>query len=71
MEIAGLGIAMIAISVLLLVWAFGSAQPGLWQVAYGTSVFEDLDTVDARFVVRGEQSPPADLAVVKPRGCRA
>ena len=31
------------------------------------SVFEDLDldTIDARFSVRGEQSPPADLAVVK------
>ena len=47
--------------------AVGLGATGLWLVAYGTSVFEDLDldTVDARFTVRGEQSPPPDLAVVK------
>jgi adenylate cyclase len=47
--------------------AVGFGATGLWLVAYGTSIFEDLDldTVDARFSVRGEQSPPADLAVVK------
>ncbi len=47
--------------------AVGLGATGLWLVAYGTSVFEDLDldTVDARFTVRGEQSPPSDLAVVK------
>ena len=47
--------------------AVGLGATGLWLVAYGTGVFEelDLDTVDARFSVRGEQSPPSDLAVVK------
>src|ERR687897_931749 len=47
--------------------AVGLGATGLWLVAYGTSVFEDLDldTVDARFSVRGEQTPPSDLAVVK------
>ena len=47
--------------------AVGLGATGLWLVAYGTSVFDDLDldTVDARFTVRGEQSPPSDLAVVK------
>ena len=47
--------------------AVGLGATGLWLIAYGTSVFEDLDldTVDARFTVRGEQSPPSDLAVVK------
>jgi adenylate cyclase len=47
--------------------AVGLGATGLWLVAYGTGVFEDLDldTVDARFTVRGEQSPPPDLAVVK------
>ncbi len=32
-----------------------------------TNVFDDLDldTVDARFSIRGEQSPRQDLAVVK------
>jgi adenylate cyclase len=47
--------------------AVGLGATGLWLVAYGVNVFEDLDldTIDARFSVRGEQSPPADLAVVK------
>jgi adenylate cyclase len=47
--------------------AVGLGATGLWLVAYGTGVFEDLDldTVDARFSVRGEQTPPSDLAVVK------
>ena len=47
--------------------AVGLGATGLWLIAYGMSVFEDLDldTIDARFSVRGEQSPPADLAVVK------
>src|SRR5215204_3691151 len=47
--------------------AVGLGATGLWLVAYGVNVFEDLDldTIDTRFSVRGEQSPPADLAVVK------
>ena len=47
--------------------AVGLGATGLWLIAYGVNVFEDLDldTIDARFSVRGEQSPPADLAVVK------
>jgi adenylate cyclase len=47
--------------------AVGLGATGLWLIAYGMSFFDDLDldTVDARFTVRGEQSPPADLAVVK------
>ncbi len=47
--------------------AVGLGATGLWLVAYGTNVFEDLDldTVDARFSIRGEQSPRQDLAVVK------
>ena len=47
--------------------AVGLGATGLWLVAYGTSVFDDLDldTVDARFSIRGEQSPRQDLAVVK------
>jgi adenylate cyclase len=47
--------------------AVGLGATGLWLIAYGTGVFEDfdLDTVDARFTVRGEQSPLPDLAVVK------
>jgi adenylate cyclase len=47
--------------------AVGLGATGLWLIAYGMSFFEelDLDTVDARFSVRGEQSPPSDLAVVR------
>ena len=37
--------------------AVGLGATGLWLVAYGVNVFEDLDldTIDARFSVRGEQ----------------
>jgi adenylate cyclase len=47
--------------------AVGLGSTGLWLVAYGTNVFDDLDldTVDWRFSIRGEQEPPSDLAVVK------
>ena len=47
--------------------AVGLGSTGLWLVAYGTNVFDDLDldTVDWRFSIRGEQAPPANLAVVK------
>ena len=47
--------------------AVGLGATGLWLVAYATNVFDDLDldTVDARFSIRGEQSPRQDLAVVK------
>ena len=47
--------------------AVGLGSTGLWLVAYGTNVFEDLDlgTVEWRFSIRGEQSPPPDLMVVK------
>ncbi len=39
---------------------------GLGLVAYGTDVFEsmELDTIDARFSVRGNQPPPKDVVVV-------
>jgi adenylate cyclase len=47
--------------------AVGLGATGLWLVAYGTNVFGelDLDTVDARFSIRGEREPPPDLAVVR------
>jgi adenylate cyclase len=47
--------------------AVGLGATGLWLVAYGTNVFGelDLDTVDARFSIRGERKPPPDLAVVR------
>ena len=47
--------------------AVGLGSTGLWLVAYGANVFDDLDldTVDWRFSIRGEQAPPANLAVVK------
>ncbi|HEX2293652.1 MAG TPA: adenylate/guanylate cyclase domain-containing protein, partial [Gaiellaceae bacterium] len=47
--------------------AVGLGATGLWLVAYGAGFFDELelDTVDARFTVRGEQDPPANLAVVK------
>jgi adenylate cyclase len=47
--------------------AVGFGSTGLWLVAYGTNVFGelDLDTVDWRFSIRGEQSPPPELAIVK------
>ncbi|MDP9491106.1 MAG: adenylate/guanylate cyclase domain-containing protein [Actinomycetota bacterium] len=39
--------------------AVGFGITGIWLVAYGTNVFQnlDLDSVDWRFSVRGEQSP--------------
>ena len=47
--------------------AVGLGSTGLWLVAYGTGVFDDLDldTVDWRFTIRGEQSAPPELAVVR------
>ena len=40
---------------------------GLGLVAYGTNVFRDLDlqSVDARFSIRGKQGAPKDIVVVK------
>jgi len=45
----------------------GFGITGIWLVAYGTNVFEDLDlsSVDARFSIRGEEAPPPDVVVVK------
>jgi adenylate cyclase len=44
----------------------GLATTGIALVAYGTNVFRELelDTVDARFSVRGEQAVPAEIEVV-------
>lgn len=50
----------------LLFLAVGLGATGLWLVAYGTAIFRELDlnTVDARFSVRGEKDRPTNLAVV-------
>jgi adenylate cyclase len=47
--------------------AVGMAMTGLGLVAYGTSVFRDLDlrSVDARFSIRGDEGAPSDIVVVK------
>ena len=47
--------------------AVGMAMTGLGLVAYGTNVFRDLDlqSVDARFSIRGDQGAPTDIVVVK------
>ena len=47
--------------------AVGLGATGLWLVAYGAGFFDELelDTVDTRFSVRGEQAPRPDLAIVK------
>src|SRR5919108_1401111 len=44
----------------------GLAATGVGLVAYGTNVFRELelDTVDARFSIRGEQRPPENVEVV-------
>jgi adenylate cyclase len=44
----------------------GLAATGLGLVAYGTNVLREpeLDTVDARFEIRGEQPPPEEIEVV-------
>ena len=44
----------------------GLAATGLGLLAYGTNVFRELelDTVDARFSIRGERKPPSQIAVV-------
>jgi adenylate cyclase len=44
----------------------GLAATGLGLVAYGTNVLRELelDTVDARFSIRGEQPPPKQIEVV-------
>ncbi|HEX7254305.1 MAG TPA: adenylate/guanylate cyclase domain-containing protein [Gaiellaceae bacterium] len=46
--------------------AVGLGATGLWLVAYGTNVFEDLDldTVDWRFSIRGEHEPAQAFAIV-------
>ena len=51
---------------LALFLAVGFGITGLWLVAYGTDVFDDLDldTVDWRFSIRGEREPPPRFAVV-------
>ena len=45
----------------------GAILSGLWVVAYLTDAFRDLelDTVDTRFEIRGERTPPKDLIVVQ------
>jgi adenylate cyclase len=45
--------------------AVGFGITGIWLVAYGTGVFRefDLDTVDWRFSIRGEQDPQAYAVV--------
>jgi adenylate cyclase len=47
--------------------AVGTAMTGLGLLAYGTNVFRDLDlqSVDARFTIRGEQGAPSDIVLVK------
>jgi adenylate cyclase len=47
--------------------AAGILLTGLTLVAYGTNAFRDLelDTVDARFAIRGERTPPKDLIIVQ------
>jgi adenylate cyclase len=44
----------------------GLGLTGLILIAYGANVFKpwESDTVDARFSIRGEQSPPPDLITV-------
>jgi CHASE2 domain-containing sensor protein len=51
---------------LLLIGA-GVASLALVLTGYGFNVLKraDLTTVDARFSIRGTQSPPANLAIVK------
>jgi adenylate cyclase len=46
--------------------AVGLGITGIWLVAYGAELFDDLelDTVDWRFSIRGEDDPPADMAIV-------
>jgi adenylate cyclase len=46
--------------------AVGLAATGLGLVAYGTNVLRELelDTVDARFSIRGDQKPPEQIEVV-------
>ncbi len=45
----------------------GLAATGLGLITYGTSLFRtlDLDTVDLRFSIRGEQEAPRNLVVVR------
>ena len=47
--------------------AVGLAMTGLGLVAYGTNVFRDLDlqSVDARFTIRGNQEAPSNIVLVK------
>src|SRR4051812_42621239 len=49
-----------------LVLAAGVAAAALGLAAYETHLlrFLELDTVDARFTVRGKQTPPSDLVIV-------
>ena len=52
---------------LALFLAVGMGMTGLGLLAYGTNVFRDLDlqSVDARFTIRGDQGPPNDIVLVK------
>lgn len=45
----------------------GLAATGIGLVAYGTNVFRELElqSVDARFSLRGTEPPPEDIVVVK------
>ena len=45
----------------------GVVLTALWLAAYLADAFRDieLDTVDARFEIRGEREPPDDLVVVE------
>jgi len=47
--------------------AVGLAATGFGLLAYGTNVFRDLDldSVDARFTIRGKESPDSDIVLVK------
>jgi adenylate cyclase len=47
--------------------AVGFAATGIGLVAYGTNVFRDLDleSVDARFTIRGTEAAPDDIVIVK------
>ena len=51
----------------LLILGIGVLLTGLGIVAYSADAFEDveLDTVDTRFSIRGEEESPDDLVVVK------
>lgn len=45
----------------------GVVMTAIWLAAYLADAFHDLelDTVDTRFEIRGERTPPRDLIVVE------